>query len=148
MSLLSHSTHDHATSSLDDLLKIANPVRAGALAAFNVTAHPDEVLQIPLGTKGVLANFHGRSFVNPLHGSDDEFCRFIAKKTGLAVLDCSYRLGTENQFPSSIHDAEDAVRWILAHPEKFDISRLSISGFSAGGLLSLVVSSVLFPQGI
>jgi hypothetical protein len=30
----------------------------------------------------VLANFHGRSFVNPLHGSDDEFCRFIAKKTG------------------------------------------------------------------
>ncbi|GLA09623.1 hypothetical protein AnigIFM60653_011954 [Aspergillus niger] len=152
-------------SSLNDLLKIANPVRAGALAAFNVTAHPDEVLQIPSRDEGrfirihayntvnrdapapVLANFHGSGFVNPLHGSDDEFCRFIAKKTGLTVLDCSYRLRPENQFPSSIHNAEDAVRWILAHPEKFDISRLSISGFSAGGLLSLVVSLVLFPQG-
>ena len=152
-------------SSLNDLLNIANPIRAGALAAFSVTAHPDEVLQIPSRDEGrlirihayntlnrdapapVLLNFHGSGFVNPLHGSDDEFCRFIAEKTGFAVLDCSYQLGPENQFPSSIHDAEDAVRWTLAHPETFDTSRLSISGFSAGGLLSLVVSSVLFPQG-
>ncbi|KAF3389951.1 Versiconal hemiacetal acetate esterase [Talaromyces pinophilus] len=152
-------------SSLNDLLEIANPIRAGALAAFSVTAHPDEVLQIPSRDEGrfiriyayntlnrgapapVLINFHGSGFVNPLHGSDDEFCRFIAEKTGFAVLDCSYRLGPENQFPSSIHDAEDAVLWALAHPEKFDASRLSISGFSAGGLMSLVISSVLFPQG-
>ncbi|OJZ80322.1 hypothetical protein ASPFODRAFT_53415 [Aspergillus luchuensis CBS 106.47] len=64
MSLLSHSTHDHATSSLDDLLKIANPVRAGALAAFNVTAHPDEVLQIPSRDEGRFIRIHAYNTVN------------------------------------------------------------------------------------
>ncbi|KAJ5612737.1 Alpha/Beta hydrolase protein [Penicillium lagena] len=151
--------------SLDDLLKIANPVRAYALKTFSVTAHPDEVLQIPSRDEGrfirihayntlnrdtpapVLVNFHGSGFVNPLHGSDDEFCKFIVEKTGFVVLDCAYRLAPENKFPAAVHDAEDAVRWVLSRPEKFDASRLSISGFSAGGILSLVLSSVVFPQG-
>ncbi|KAJ6184857.1 hypothetical protein N7519_006158 [Penicillium mononematosum] len=152
-------------SSLNDLLKIANPVRAFALKNFSVTAHPDEVLQIPSREEGrfirihayntlhrsppapVLVNFHGSGFVNPLHGSDDEFCKFIVEKTGFTVLDCSYRLAPENKFPAAVHDAEDSVRWVLSHPEKFDASQLSISGFSAGGILSLVLSSVVFPHG-
>ncbi|GLA09620.1 hypothetical protein AnigIFM60653_011951 [Aspergillus niger] len=152
-------------TSLNDLLKIANPVRAHALKLFNVTAHPDEVLQIPSREEGrfirvhayntlnrdtpapVLVNFHGSGFVNPLHGSDDEFCKSITSKTGFSILDCSYRLSPENQFPAPVHDAEDAVQWVLSHPEKFDASRLSISGFSAGGILSLILSSVVFPQG-
>ncbi|KAJ5250797.1 hypothetical protein N7489_001207 [Penicillium chrysogenum] len=152
-------------SSLNDLLKIANPVRAFALKNFSVTAHPDEVLQISSREEGrfirihayntlhrstpapVLVNFHGSGFVNPLHGSDDEFCKFIVEKTGFAVLDCSYRLAPENKFPAPVHDAEDAVRWVLSQPGKFDASQLSISGFSAGGILSLVLSSVIFPHG-
>ncbi|OGM40038.1 hypothetical protein ABOM_011470 [Aspergillus bombycis] len=152
-------------SSLNELLKIANPVRAHALKTFSVTAHPDEVLQIPSREEGrfirihayntlnrdsptpALVNFHGSGFVNPLHGSDDEFCKFIALKTGFAVLDCAYRLAPEHKFPAAVHDAEDAVRWILSQPETFDTSQLSISGFSAGGILSLVLSSVVFPQG-
>ncbi|KAF4231165.1 hypothetical protein CNMCM8980_005109 [Aspergillus fumigatiaffinis] len=152
-------------SSLEDLLKIASPVRAFALKNYNVTSHPDEVLQIPSRDEGrfirihayntlnratpapVLVNFHGSGFVNPLHGSDDEFCKYIVEETGFAVLDCSYRLSPENKFPAPVHDAEDAVRWVLSHPEEFDASRLSISGFSAGGILSLVLSSVVFPQG-
>ncbi|KAE8308619.1 Alpha/Beta hydrolase protein [Aspergillus transmontanensis] len=150
-------------SSLNELLKLANPVRAHALKTFSVTAHPDEVLQIPSREEGrfirihayntlnrdtpssVLVNFHGSGFVNPLHGSDDEFCKFIAEKTGFMVLDCAYRLAPEDKFPAAVHDAEDAVRWVLSHPEKFDASQLSISGFSAGGILSLVLSSVVLP---
>jgi acetyl esterase/lipase len=46
-----------------------------------------------------------------------------------------------------VENPEDAVHWVLSQPEKFDASRLSISGFSAGGTLSLVLSSVVFPQG-
>ncbi|KAK1140288.1 hypothetical protein N8T08_010490 [Aspergillus melleus] len=152
-------------TSLNDLRKIANSVRAFALKTLSVTAHPDEVLQVPSRDEGrfirihaynmlnrdgpapVLVNFHGSGFVNPLHGSDDEFCKYVAKKTGFAVLDCAYRLSPEHQFPAPVHDAEDAVRWVLSHPEKFDASQLSISGFSAGGILSLVLSSVVFPQG-
>ncbi|KAE8334477.1 hypothetical protein BDV24DRAFT_170157 [Aspergillus arachidicola] len=152
-------------SSLDELLKIANPVHAHALKTFDVTAHPDEVLQIPSREEGrfirihayntphrdtptpVLVNFHGSGFVNPLHGSDDEFCKFIVEKPGFVVLDCAYRLAPEHKFPAAVHDAEDAIRWVLSNPEKFDASHLSISGFSAGGILSLVLSSVIFPRG-
>lgn len=149
----------------NDLLKIASPIRAHALATFNVTAHPDEVLQIPSRDEGrfirihayntlngdtpapVLVNFHGSGLMNPLHGSDDEFCKLIADKTGYVALDCAYRLAPENKLPAAIHDAEDAVRWVLSHPQKFDAFQLSISGFSAGGTIALIVSSVVFPQG-
>lgn len=85
--------------------------------------------------------------MNPLHGSDDEFCGFIADKTGYVVLDCAYRLAPENKFPAAVHDAEDAIRWVLSQPQKFDASQLSVSGFSAGGTLSLIVCSAVFPQG-
>jgi acetyl esterase/lipase len=130
------------TSLNDDLPKIASPIRAHALATFNVTAHPDEVLQIPPRDEGrfirihasntlnrdtpapVLVNFHGCGFMNPLHGSDDELCKFIADKTGYVALDCAYRLAPENKLPAAIHDAEDAVRWVLSHPQKFDAYQL------------------------
>ncbi|KAL4904146.1 hypothetical protein BDW74DRAFT_168583 [Aspergillus multicolor] len=71
-------------SSLSDLLKIAAPVRAFALKNYSVTAHPDEVLQIPSRDEGrfirihayntlnratpfpVLVNFHGSGFTAPI----------------------------------------------------------------------------------
>ncbi|KAL2843907.1 Alpha/Beta hydrolase protein [Aspergillus pseudoustus] len=134
--------------SLNDLLEIANPIRAFG-KTYNVTSHPDEVLQILSQDQGrfirayayntvnrailapVLVNFHGSRFVNPLHGMTTS------------------PANTSKQIPrpASVNDAENAVRWVLSHPEKFDASRLSISGFSAGGLLSLALSSVAFPQG-
>lgn len=124
---------------------------------------PDEVRLIPSREKGrtikvnvysapstqgaspVLINFHGSGFVLPLHGSDDEFCRLIRDKTKHTVLDVSYRLAPENPFPAAINDVEDAIKYALGRPEEFDISRLSLSGFSAGGNLALAAAAVLFP---
>ncbi|KAJ6178271.1 hypothetical protein N7519_008732 [Penicillium mononematosum] len=101
-----------------------------------------EALQTP---SPVLLNFHGSGFVVPAHGSDDEFCRQMSQKTGYIVLDVEYRLAPENPFPAALNDTEDAINWVLGQPTKFDISKVAISGFSAGGNLALALSSCIFP---
>jgi acetyl esterase/lipase len=71
-------------------------------------------------------------FVLRTFGSDDEYCRFIADKTDYNVIDVQYRLAPESPFPAAFNDAEDAVAWVRSLPEQFDISCVSLPGFSAG----------------
>ncbi|CAG8292362.1 unnamed protein product [Penicillium olsonii] len=146
-------------------LEAVRNTRAYGLQVYNrITAHPDEVLQIPSREPGrairihayntlnrggkpvpVLINFHGSGFIVPLHGTDDEYARAIVDKTDHAVLDCSYRLAPENPWPAAVHDAEDVVKWVLSRPDQFSPSQISISGFSAGASLSLIMSGAVFP---
>ncbi|KAF7587748.1 hypothetical protein BBP40_006793 [Aspergillus hancockii] len=114
-------------------------------AARTIKAHVYRSASAP-NPAPVLINFHGSGFLIPMHGSDDEFCRQVSRETGYTVLDIQYRLAPEHPFPAALHDAEDAVNWILQRPEEFDLSRLAISGFSAGGNLALALSSNLFPR--
>ncbi|BCS22015.1 uncharacterized protein APUU_30240A [Aspergillus puulaauensis] len=110
--------------------------------------HPSDKDQAPKPKpKPVLLNFHGSGFMIPAHGSDDAFCRQISRETGYTVLDVQYRLAPEHPFPAAIEDVQDVARWVLNQPETFDLSRVSISGFSAGANLALVATSSLFPPG-
>ncbi|KAE8150593.1 Alpha/Beta hydrolase protein [Aspergillus avenaceus] len=147
----------------EHVAKIVKQTRALGIKLYPSTAHPDEVLQIPSRDEDrtirvhayntlkrespapVLINFPGGGFMVPLLGSDDEYAQAIVQKTDYMVLDCSYRLAPENPWPAAVHDAEDVVRWVLSHPEKFSPSHISISGFSAGGSLALIMSAVVFP---
>jgi acetyl esterase/lipase len=97
------------------------------------------------GPSPVLLNFHGSGFIFPVHGSDQIYCRRIAENTPYTVLDCAYRLGPECPFPASPNDVEDAVRYVLSRPEEYDLTRVSIGGFSAGANMSLAISGHLFP---
>lgn len=97
------------------------------------------------GPSPVLLNFHGSGFVIPAHGSDDKFCRLISQRTSYTVLDIKYRLAPESPFPAALNDVEDAVKWVLCQPTKYDLSRIAISGFSAGANLALAAASSLFP---
>ncbi|KAJ5729168.1 alpha/beta-hydrolase [Penicillium malachiteum] len=99
------------------------------------------------GPGPVLINFHGSGFVIPAHGSDDEFCREMSQRANYTVLDVQYRLSPENPFPAAVHDTEDVLKWVLQQPALFDLSRVAVSGFSAGGTLALVAASTLFPKG-
>lgn len=146
------------------LFAVAARLVAQALGGWP-PATPDEVRHIPsrergrtikvhvyhaASTKGpspVLINFHGSGFVIPMHGSDHEFCRQISEETKYTVLDVAYRLAPEYPFPAAINDVEDAIKYALGRPEEFDLSHVSLSGFSAGGNMSLAASAVLFPPG-
>ncbi|KAI9927881.1 hypothetical protein ASPWEDRAFT_114168 [Aspergillus wentii DTO 134E9] len=129
-----------------------------------ISAKPDDVYQIKSRDAGrtikahiyrsaseqklspVLINFHGSGFLIPLHGSDDEFCRQVSQETRYTVLDVQYRLAPEHPFPAALNDVEDVVNWVLEQSDKFDLSQVAISGFSAGGNLALAASSTLFPR--
>lgn len=128
-----------------------------------ISAHPDEVRHIPSRDAGrtikvhvyrasnapspspVLINFHGSGFLLPFHGSDDEYCRRVSRETKYTVLDVPYRLAPENPFPAALNDVEDAVNYALGRADEFDLTHLSISGFSAGGNLAIAASATLFP---
>ncbi|KAJ5296992.1 uncharacterized protein N7443_007885 [Penicillium atrosanguineum] len=97
------------------------------------------------GPSPVLINFHGSGFLLRMHGEDHEFCRQISEQTKYTVLDVPYRLAPENPFPAAINDVEDAIKYVLGRPDEFDLSHLSLSGFSAGGNLALAASATLFP---
>lgn len=98
------------------------------------------------GPGPVLINFHGSGFVIPAHGSDDAFCREISQRTNYTVLDVQYRLSPEHPFPAAVHDVEDVIKWVLQQPAIYDLTRVAVSGFSAGGNLALVAASTLFPK--
>ncbi|EED20454.1 carboxylesterase, putative [Talaromyces stipitatus ATCC 10500] len=94
----------------------------------------------------VLINLYGSGLAIPLHGLDDDFCRFIADTTGYVVLDVNYCLAPEYPFPKALNDVEDTLKYVLDHPKEYQASRVSISGFSSGGTLALSASASL-PRG-
>ena len=124
-------------------------------------SNPDSVLAIPSRDKGrsikahvyratksktpapVLLNFFGGGFTMPLHGTDEAFCRRVADEAGYVVLDVDYRLAPEHPFPAAINDAQDAVQYVLDHPDEYKTSQISVSGFSSGGTCALAVLSLL-----
>ncbi|KAJ8609568.1 hypothetical protein MRB53_039019 [Persea americana] len=58
-----------------------------------------------------------------------------------SVLDARYRLAPEHPYPAAIEDVEDMVDWVRKQPERFDTTKLSISGFSAGACFALATAA-------
>ncbi|KAK6216117.1 GTPase-activating protein [Pestalotiopsis sp. IQ-011] len=50
-------------------------------------------------------------------------------------------LHPEHPFPAAPHDAEDALRWVAGQPGLFDLGRVVVAGFSAGGCLALPMAA-------
>lgn len=144
---------------------VAELFRAGnRLVSGKPEANPDKVIDIPSRDAGrtipahvyrppnpktpgpVLINFHGSGWILPQHGESDEYCRKVADEAGYTVIDGTYRMAPENPFPGSLNDVEDVVKWVLKQEQEYDLKRVAISGFSAGGNMILVSASVLFPK--
>ena len=105
---------------------------------------PTKTAQPPTRRYPVLVNWHGSGFIFTSNfDTDKDFCAFVAREAGICVLDADYRKGPETPFPAPVHDAEDVLRWVGTQSHRFDTQHVAVSGFSAGGLLSLVASSSL-----
>ncbi|KAI1119571.1 alpha/beta-hydrolase [Nemania sp. NC0429] len=102
--------------------------------------YPSTASQEPLP---VLVNWHGSGFIIPLFGSDALFCSRVAQEVGIAVLDADYRKGPETPFPGPLNDVEDVLLWIASQNQRFDSTRIGVSGFSAGGNLAIVAATML-----
>ncbi|CAO1619491.1 unnamed protein product [Parajaminaea phylloscopi] len=87
-------------------------------------------------------NFHGSGFMIPCLASDREFCGKLASRLNMIVVDCDYRKAPEKPWPAAIQDTEDCLLWALSQPKRFDLSRVTIGGFSAGANLALCTSTL------
>ena len=69
---------------------------------------------------------------------------------GWAVVNVEYRLGPVSLAPAAVEDCRCALRWIIRNAEEynFDISRLVVSGNSAGGHLSLTTGMLPASAGL
>ena len=103
---------------------------------------------LPAGSPLVVF-FHGGGFVLGDLDSHDAPCRYIAERAGVRVLAVDYRLAPEDIFPAAADDAVAATLWAIAHADQLgaDPKRVAVSGDSAGGNLSAVVSRELSLRG-
>jgi acetyl esterase/lipase len=56
----------------------------------------------------------------------------MAETAGIAVLDADYPKGPEHVFPAAVNDAEDALRWVIGNPQRFDQDLILLGGSAPG----------------
>lgn len=89
--------------------------------------------------------FHGGGFVIGDLETHHPYCTELAAKMDLPVVAVDYRLAPEHPFPAAPEDCEAAARWLAQSGKALglDITGLVLTGDSAGGNLTIVVSQAL-----
>ena len=93
----------------------------------------------------VVLFIHGGGFVIGDIGVYDNFCSEMAHQLDLPVVSVEYRLAPEHPFPAAPDDCEAAARWVASSPAELgrEVTGLVVSGDSAGGNLTIVVTNQL-----
>lgn len=97
-----------------------------------------------------LVYFHGGGFTVGSVDTHDALCRTFAHHARCAVLSVDYRLAPDHRFPTAVHDAFDALRWLHDHAGEhaIDAERIALGGDSAGGTLATVCAVLARDAGI
>lgn len=89
----------------------------------------------------VVVNFHGGGFTIGCATDDGRWARIAVETTHAVFVSVDYRLAPENPFPAAVDDGVDALLYLEANADAFslDMTRVSVTGFSAGGNLAVTV---------
>ncbi|KAJ6028185.1 hypothetical protein N7540_003761 [Penicillium herquei] len=89
----------------------------------------------------VTVNFHGGGFTLGCATDDSRWAAAIVNQVDAVVASVSYRRAPEHPFPTAVDDGVDALLYLAAHALDLalDVSRVALSGFSAGGNLAVTV---------
>ena len=98
----------------------------------------------------VLVYYHGGGFTVGSVNTHDALCRIFARDAQCAVMSVDYRLAPEHKFPTAVHDAFDALKWLHDNASLYgiDVSRMAVGGDSAGGTLATVCAVLARDAGI
>jgi acetyl esterase len=121
---------------------IAIPTRHGDVAA--TVYQPLS----PMPTRpAVYVNVHGGGFVVGHREQDDPWCRYLAARTGLVVINTDYLLAPHRRFPVPVEQIYDVLRWASSDGHDWDGARLCVGGQSAGGNLAAAASRLALENG-
>ncbi|KAJ5989580.1 hypothetical protein N7481_004790 [Penicillium waksmanii] len=114
----------------------------GNSAVIHFYLPPDYHAQKRLGHRfPVLVNFHGGGFTLGCATDDSRWTTMVVREVDAVVASVSYRRAPENPFPAAVDDGVDALLYLAANAGDLglDVSRVALSGFSAGGNLAVTV---------
>lgn len=109
-------------------------------------------LYIPRGRqepRPALIQFHGGGWVGGTKESAS--LRFLPYlEMGWAVINVEYRLARVALAPAAVEDCICALRWVIRNAEQYniDVSRLVVTGYSAGGHLALTTGLIPSSAGL
>lgn len=111
----------------------------GPAGALSVRLYTPEGLETP---SPAVVYLHGGGWSTCGLATHDGFCRRFAVEARCRVVAVVYRLAPEHRYPAAVEDALAAFRWVMAHAGELEIepARVAVSGDSAGGNLSAVLS--------
>ncbi|KAI9372000.1 Alpha/Beta hydrolase protein [Aspergillus egyptiacus] len=89
----------------------------------------------------VVVNFHGGGFTLGGPTDDSRWAQAVLSEVGAIVVSVGYRRAPEHPFPAAVDDGVRALQYLAAHATELgvDVSRIALSGFSAGGNLAVTV---------
>lgn len=88
-----------------------------------------------------LVNFHGGGFTMGTATDDARWATAVVQQADTILCSVDYRRAPEHPFPTAVEDGADAVMWIWDNADKLGIDKdkIGVSGFSAGGNMSITV---------
>lgn len=103
----------------------------------------------PKTKRPAVINFHGGGFVVGTATDDALWAGAVLKALDAVVLSVNYRLAPEYPYPKAVEDCADAILQIARRSEELgiDTDRIIVSGFSAGGSLSIACWNLLQDPG-
>jgi acetyl esterase/lipase len=101
------------------------------------------------GPVPTVIHIHGGGWVGGMKESDIPlFLPYL--EMGWAVVNVEYRLGRVSLAPAAVEDCRCALRWVLKNAKEynFDTTKIMVTGFSAGGHLSLTTGMIPSSAGL
>lgn len=100
-------------------------------------------------TLPILLLYHGGGFALGDMDTHENVARYYSKNGNVIVINVHYRLSPENPFPAGIEDAYAALEWAAENAASIggDKDRIAVTGDSAGGNISAVVTQMAKERG-
>ncbi|KAJ3543478.1 hypothetical protein NM208_g3559 [Fusarium decemcellulare] len=132
--LLSFLSSQHPPTS--DEVKV-NQEEVSGVEYRTYIPHACETKHLPIGVF-----YHSGGLVVGSLDAEDAFCRQVALRANVIIVNVGYRLSPEHKAPAHLEDAVTLYEWVYNNAQRIggDHSRIFAMGTSAGGALALAVT--------